>query len=100
MPPRRSSRVQSASLEAPPFEEAGKIKRKRGQTAELDTEGKENVAKHPSRTHRSSRSSVGPPSRVRTTSRSKASLSDVAESNDEGQSDAPPLKKARPSIDA
>jgi len=80
--------------------ETGKVKRKRGQTAEPDTEGKENVAKPPSRTRRSSRSSAAPTSRVRTVSRSKASLSDVAESDDERQSDAPPLKKARPSIEA
>lgn len=80
--------------------ETGKVKRKRGQTVEPDTEGKENVVKPPSRTRRSSRSSVAPPSKARTVSRSKVSLSDVAESDNERQSDAPPLKKARPSIEA
>ena len=100
MPPRRSSRAASTSLEVPPASEAAQIKRKRGQTAELDTEAKENVAKPLSRTRRSTRSSVGPPSKSRTASRSKPSLPDVAESDDEAQSEAPPLKKARPSTDS
>lgn len=100
MPPRRSSRAASASLEVLPVSEAAQIKRKRGQTAEPDTEAKENVAKPPSRTRRSTRSSVAPPSKARTASRSKPSLPDVAESDDEVQSEAPPLKKARPSTDS
>jgi len=101
MPPRRSSRAASASLEVPPTETAP-AKRKRGQTTEPDAEEKENVAKPPPRTRRSSavRSSVPPPSKARKSSRSKVSLPDVPESDNEEQSDAPPPKKARPSLDS
>ncbi|KAJ3508271.1 hypothetical protein NLJ89_g5846 [Agrocybe chaxingu] len=100
MPPRRSSRAASASLEVPPAESAP-TKRKRGQTAEPDTDEKENVAKPPSRTRQSSsvRSSAAPPSKSRKTTRAKTSLPDVPESDNEEQSDAPPPKKARPSVE-
>ncbi|CAA7264900.1 unnamed protein product [Cyclocybe aegerita] len=81
MPPRRSSRAASASLEVPPAEYA-LTKRKRGQTAEPDTDEKENVAKPLSRTRRSSsvRSSAAPPSKSRKSTRAKTSLPDVPES--------------------
>ena len=76
------------------------MKRKRGQTVEPQPEEKENVVKPPSRTRRSSRSSVAPTSRGRTASHNNASLPEVPESDHEEQSDSPPPKKARPSIDA
>ena len=102
MPPRRSSRVASTSLEAPV--DSLPIKRKRGQTIEPDNEEKENVAKPPSRTRRSvsARQSVPPPSRARRT-RSKTTLPELPETEHEEheeQSDSlPPVKKARSSVD-
>lgn len=102
MPPRRSSRVASASLEAPV--DSLPIKRKRGQTIEPDNEEKENVAKPPSRIRRSvsARPSVPPPSKARRT-RPKTTLPELPETEHEEheeQSDAlPPVKKARSSID-
>ncbi|PPQ96365.1 hypothetical protein CVT26_004967 [Gymnopilus dilepis] len=99
MPPRRSSRAPSVSAEPAPFEPLPG-KRKRGSTADPEVEEKENVAKPQSRTRRSSsvKSNAAPPSKARKSSRSKSSLPNVAESENEEQSDAPrPLKKARPS---
>ncbi|KAF8870390.1 RecF/RecN/SMC N terminal domain-containing protein [Gymnopilus junonius] len=99
MPPRRSSRAPSASVEPTPIETLP-AKRKRGQRADPEVEEKENAAKPPSRTRRGSsvRSSVPPPSKARKSSRSQTSLPDVAESDNEEQSEAPPpVKKARPS---
>ncbi|KAF8910222.1 hypothetical protein CPB84DRAFT_1764970 [Gymnopilus junonius] len=99
MPPRRSSRAPSASVEPTPIETLP-AKRKRGQPADPEVEEKENAAKPPSRTRRGSsvRSSVPPPSKARKSSRSQTSLPDVAESDNEEQSEAPPpVKKARPS---
>ena len=99
MPPRRSSRAASASLETPVAQSAP-VKRKRGQTVEPEAGEKENAVKPPSRTRRSSRSSAAPATRGRTASHNIASLPEVPESGHEEQSDSPPPKKARPSIDA
>ena len=103
MPPRRSSRAASASLETPI--ESLPIKRKRGRTVEPDNEEKENIVKPPSRTRRSAsaRSSLAPTPKVRKSTRSKTSLPELPETENEEheeQSDTlPALKKARPSID-
>lgn len=78
-------------------------KRKRGQTLEQQVDEKENVAKPPSRVRRSTsaRPSAAPPSKSRQSTRSKVSLPDVAESENEEQSDAPPpVKKARPFLES
>ena len=92
MPPRRSSRVASASLETAPIEPS-QSKRKRGQTIEPDNEEKENVAKPPSRARRSvsARPSVPPPSKKRKTRSPtrKTQVATVIEDSDE-DIEAPP----------
>ena len=100
MPPRRSSRAPSVSTEAPPAETLP-AKRKRGQSVQPNAEEKENVVKPASRTRRSSvKPSAPPPVAPRKSTRSKPSLPDVAESDAEEQSDAPPpVKRARPSVE-
>ncbi|KAG5639651.1 hypothetical protein H0H81_008812 [Sphagnurus paluster] len=105
MPPRRSSRSARASTEttAPPPLPA---KRKRGQTVDLEPKHEPNesefeVAKPSSRTRRSTsaRSTVAP-KEARTSSRPRASLPDVPETDDEEDTEStPPLKKARASLD-
>lgn len=102
MPPRRSSRAPSVAAEPAPAESLP-TKRKRGQTAEPAAEEKENIAKPASRTRRST--SAKPPStgvsNSRKSIRSKVSLPNVVESENEDQSDAPPpVKKARPSVES
>ncbi|KAG6907476.1 hypothetical protein DXG01_008812 [Tephrocybe rancida] len=99
MPPRRSSRSTRASIEpseAPPLP----AKRKRGQTADPEAE-REEAAKPPSRARRST--SARPTAAAdtsRTSERSRGSLQDVAETDDEEETaSAPPVKKARPSIE-
>lgn len=101
MPPRRSSRAPSAAAE-PISSESLPAKRKRGSTAEPVVEEKENNVKPASRTRKSTsvKSSADPPSKGRRTTRAKTSLPDVAESENEEQSDAPPVKRARPSTDS
>lgn len=100
MPPRRSSRAPSTAEDLAPLDPLP-TKRKRGQTAEPDVE-KENATKPASRARRSA--SVKPSSAAasgsRRSTRSKVSLPDVAESGDEEQEGAPPVKKARPSVES
>jgi len=101
MPPRRSSRAPSVSTEAPPAETLP-AKRKRAQSIQANAEEKENVVKPASRTRRSSsvKPSAAPPVGPRKSTRSKPSLPNVAESDAEEQSDAPPpVKRARPSFE-
>ncbi|KAG6856767.1 hypothetical protein H0H87_000945 [Tephrocybe sp. NHM501043] len=100
MPPRRSSRSTKASIEPtekPPLP----AKRKRGQTADPEAEEHEGVAKPPSRARRSTSAQPSATAgRIRTSTRPRGSLPDVAESGDEGEADsAPPVKKARPSLE-
>ncbi|GLB43651.1 putative SMC proteins Flexible Hinge domain containing protein [Lyophyllum shimeji] len=100
MPPRRSSRSTRASAE-PAAATTQPGKRKRGQVADPEPQEQEEVAKPPSRTRRSTsvRSSVAP-TNGRTSSRSRGSLPDVPETEDEEEAEsAPPVKKARPSIE-
>ncbi|KAF8079236.1 RecF/RecN/SMC N terminal domain-containing protein [Lyophyllum atratum] len=100
MPPRRSSRSTRASVE-PTAAPQLPAKRKRGQTADPEAEEQEEVAKPPSRARRSTsaRSSVAPTA-ARTSSRSRGSLPEVPETEDEEEEEsAPPVKKARPSLD-
>ncbi|KAF9535622.1 RecF/RecN/SMC N terminal domain-containing protein, partial [Crepidotus variabilis] len=101
MPPRRSSRAASASLEVPPPEPVP-AKRKRGQTADAEPDEKEDVTKPASKARRapSSRSGVALPTKSRSSVRGQTSLPGVAESDNEEQSDAPPSKKARPSVES
>ncbi|KAF8971821.1 RecF/RecN/SMC N terminal domain-containing protein [Flammula alnicola] len=101
MPPRRSSRAPSITAEPAPADSLP-AKRKRGQPVEPDVEEKENVAKPASRTRRSTsvKPSAAPAPKARRSTRSKVSLPDVAESENEEQSDEPrPGKKARPSVE-
>lgn len=100
MPPRKSSRSTRASVE-PASTEPLPAKRKRGATVDPDVEEKENVGKQPPRTRRapSVRSSVAPPSNGRASSRLRRNLPDVVESGDEEEDSAPPVKKARPSLE-
>ncbi|KAG6864805.1 hypothetical protein C0991_007028 [Blastosporella zonata] len=100
MPPRRSSRSTRASIEpteAPP----PPAKRKRGQIADVEGEEQEAVAKPPSRARRSTSAQPNRTAeRSRTSARSRGSLHDVAESGEEEETEpAPPVKKARPSIE-
>ncbi|KAF9472577.1 hypothetical protein BDN70DRAFT_886856 [Pholiota conissans] len=98
MPPRRSSRAPSVAADSAATETLP-AKRKRGQTAEPAAE-KENIAKPASRTRRSTStkpSSTGA-SNPRKSTRSKVSLPDLAESENEDL--PPPVKKARPSIES
>lgn len=101
MPPRRSSRSTRASVEPTPTPaETLPVKRKRGQTVDK-LEEKENVAKPPARA-RSTRSSVGPATKGRVSTRSRGSLNQVPESDDEAEREdvtAPPVKKSRPSTE-
>ena len=100
MPPRRSSRAPSAAEDLAPLDPLP-TKRKRGQTAEPDVE-KENATKPASRARRSAfvKPSSAAASGSRRSTRSKVSLPDVAESGDEEQEGAPPVKKARPSVES
>lgn len=105
MPPRRSSRVASASLETAPIEPL-QSKRKRGQTIEPDNEEKENVAKPASRTRRSvsARPSVPPPPKKRKTRSPtrKTQVAAVIEDSDEdieAPPSAQPPSKPNESID-
>ncbi len=98
MPPRRSSRSASASLEG--STESAPVKRKREQTAESVANEKGNVSKPPSRTRRGSRSTAATTSKSSNISQSKKTLPDIVETDNEEQADAPPLKKARPSAGA
>ena len=106
MPPRRSTRASvRASVEPAVPEPATTSKRKRAQPAEeeVHTEEKENVGKPQSRSRReSARQTPSARSKGRTSSRSKATLQDVAESDEEEQvaEDPPPVKRVRPSPDA
>ncbi|KAJ2917163.1 hypothetical protein MD484_g3255, partial [Candolleomyces efflorescens] len=100
MPPRRSSRAPSVKPEAPLPAETAAPKRKRKTTEDNDEGGD---AKSAPKTRRASSSK--PPSKAtatrRVSNRSKPSLADVAESDDEAQSDAPPVrKKSRPSAES
>ncbi|KJA28395.1 hypothetical protein HYPSUDRAFT_102494, partial [Hypholoma sublateritium FD-334 SS-4] len=102
MPPRRSSRAPGPAEDPAPVDSLP-TKRKRGQTAEVEPDvEKENATKPASRTRRSV--SAKPNSAVasgsRRSTRSKVSLPDVAESGGEEQEDAPPVKKARPSVES
>ena len=105
MPPRRSTRASTrASVEPAVLEPATTSKRKRTQPAEeeVHTEEKENVGKPQSRSRReSARQTPSARSKGRTSSRSKATLQDVAESDEEEQvaEDPPLVKRARPSPD-
>ncbi|KAG6860855.1 hypothetical protein C0995_006719 [Termitomyces sp. Mi166 len=100
MPPRRSSRSTRASVE-PAEALAPPSKRKRGQTAEPEAEQQEEVAKPQSRARRStSAQPVAASERRRTSTRSRRSLPDVAETDDEEEAEsAPPVKKPRPSLE-
>jgi len=95
MPPRRSSRSASTTLEG--STESAPVKRKREQSAESATNEKDNVSKPPSRTRRGTRSTAATTSKSSNISQSKKSLPDIVETDTEEQADAPPLKKARPS---
>lgn len=98
MPPRRSSRVAIASLEV--SSEIAPVKRKREQTADSAANDKEKESKPSLRTRRSSRSTVASTSKSSSALKSKKSLPEIVETNNEEQADAPPLKKARPSAGA
>ena len=94
MPPRRSAR--STTVEPEPQPNSIATKRKRNQAPADTNPGKENVVLKPAR------SSVGPSSKGRTSTRPRVSLKEVGESDegDEGGDVAdspPPVKKSRPS---
>ncbi|RDB19364.1 Structural maintenance of chromosomes protein 4 [Hypsizygus marmoreus] len=95
MPPRRSSRSTRASVE-PTMAESLPAKRKRTQVVVVDSDIEE--IEPPPRTRRStSARPSAATSKGRTSTRSRGSLPDVAETDE--QSDSPPVKKARPSLD-
>lgn len=100
MPPRRSSRSTRASVE-PTEASSLPSKRKRGQTAEPNVEKQTEVAKPPSRTRRpTSTKPVAVTERRHTSTQSRGSLPDVAETDDEeGAESVPPVKKVRPSLE-
>ncbi|KAG6830095.1 hypothetical protein H0H92_002268 [Tricholoma furcatifolium] len=100
MPPRRSSRSTRASVE-PSLPQTLPVKRKRGQTADLEPEAQEEVVKPPSRARRSTsaRPSVAQ-EKPSISTQSRGSLPGVAETDNEEDFDStPPVKKARPSIE-
>ncbi|KAF6748357.1 RecF/RecN/SMC N terminal domain-containing protein [Ephemerocybe angulata] len=101
MPPRRSSRAPSATPAASQAAESAPAKRKRSQVAHDDDD--QTDAKPASRARRASSSK--PASKAapkgRASTRSKTSLPDVQESEDEAESDAPPVRKrSRPSVES
>jgi len=101
MPPRRTSRAPSVAADPPPAETQPN-KRKRGQSAIPDTNDDNETKPTRSRRAPSSRASATPVPSGRRSARSKASLPEVAESDeeeDEQVESAPPVKKARPSIE-
>ncbi|KAL0952089.1 hypothetical protein HGRIS_008725 [Hohenbuehelia grisea] len=107
MPPRRSSRSR-ASVEPTSVETLPSKRKRASQVIDLEeshSEEKENVSNPPARTTR--RSSVQPSKptkaaiaapRARVASRTRTSLPEVIET-DEEVDEAPPTKKARPSLD-
>jgi structural maintenance of chromosome 4 len=98
MPPRRSSRSASASLQG--STESAPVKRKREQTAESVPNEEGIVSKPPPKTRRGSRSTAATTSKSSNILQSKKSLPDIVETDTGEQADAPPLKKARPSAGA
>lgn len=94
MPPRRSTR--SVSVQPPPAVSAEKPSSKRKRTQAGEEDNQENI-KPPSRARKTS---APPTSRTRTSARSRKSLEDVSESDEEQDPGAqPPIKKPRPSAE-
>ncbi|OBZ78927.1 hypothetical protein A0H81_01339 [Grifola frondosa] len=98
MPPRRSTRTR-ASAEPPSVEQPASSKRKRVDTQEAGLVSRENL-KPTSRTRRAASTSA-PGAKSRVSTRSRKSLEDVPESDEEedGDKSPRPTKKSRSSLD-